>query len=106
MPPGRKSKLDVVVLKPFGPHHCARCSELVQAEKTSSRGASNSRTPMIERASLSRSRLFFTAMFHALGLCFAGLQLLQIIVEAIEAAFEETPVAFEPVVHLFQGARL
>jgi hypothetical protein len=50
-PPGRNSKRDVVVVNPFGPHHCARCFASVQTENTNSRGASNSRIPMIERGS-------------------------------------------------------
>src|SRR5271155_2180208 len=103
-PPGRKSKLWVVVVKPFGPHHCARCLGSVHAANTKSRGAANSRTPVIERGSLSRSRLFLAAMsapfmftlllivlgfeflsFRFLGFRLFGLQRLQINVEAVEA---------------------
>src|SRR6516162_5927505 len=53
--PGRKSKLKVVVVKPNGPHHCARCFGSVQAEKTGARGAANSRVPTIARGPCSRS---------------------------------------------------
>src|SRR5580658_5765537 len=94
MPPGRMSKLDVVVVKPSGPHHCARCFGSVHAEKTSSRGASNSRMPTIERGSLSRSRLFLAAMFLAFRLRSFGLELFQVGVEAIEALFEKPAIAF------------
>src|SRR6185437_4070401 len=97
IPPGRRSKLMVVVVKPFGPHHCARCSGSVQAANTRSRGASNSRKPMIERGSLSRSRLLLAAMPTLLltGLgpgCLAGflaLQRFQIAIEAIKTLVVE-----------------
>src|SRR5580700_7882284 len=94
-PPGRNSKRDVVVVKPFGPHHCARCFGSVHAANTSSRGASNSRMPMIARGSLCRSRLLFTAMFFTLGLRQLGfrrfgLQYFQIGVEPIKTLLEET----------------
>src|SRR5262245_29218767 len=61
-PPGRKSYACVVVVKPFGPHHCARCFGSVHTENTNARGASNTREPMIERGSRSRSILFFTVI--------------------------------------------
>src|SRR6516165_9203175 len=101
-PPGRKSKLCAVVVKPFGPHHCARCFGSVKATNTRSRGASNSRMPMIERGSLSISRLCFAAMSTLLGTNLGltnfragrlagllgrlpGLQRFQVAVEALEA---------------------
>src|ERR1700675_3889171 len=101
-PPGRNSKRDVLVVKPFGPHHCARCFASVHAANTSSRGASNSRMPMIERGSLCRSRLLFTAMFFTLGFRRFGLQHFQIGIEAIEAFLEEPAIIFEPVVDALQ----
>src|SRR6266571_4682361 len=114
-PPGRMSNALVVVVKPFGPHHCARCLGSVQAEKTSSRGASNSRVPMIERGSRSRSRLLVAGMFSIfplrssivalLGALF-GLQLLQVSVQPIEALVEKAAVVREPVVDVFERARL
>src|SRR5580700_4215736 len=109
-PPGRNSKRDVVVVKPFGPHHCERCLGSVQAANTSSRGASNSRMPMIARGSVSRSRLFFAAMFSVRFLAFrfrfAGLKFLQVSVEAIEALLKKAAIVLEPIVDFFQGARL
>src|ERR1700689_4331450 len=93
-PPGRKSKLIVVVVKPFGPHHCARCFGSVKAAKTRPRGASNSRTPMIERVSRSRSRLLFAGM--SLALRFFGLQRFQVIIETVEALVEKPAVGIEP----------
>src|SRR6185437_9256262 len=122
IPPGRRSKLMVVVVKPFGPHHCARCSGSVQAAKTRSRGASNSRMPMIERGSLSRSRLLLAAMSTLLltalagrrlaGLLvsflvrFFGLKRLQIAVEAIETLVVKAAIMIEPVVDVLERAGL
>src|ERR1700733_4479388 len=114
MPPGRSSKLMVVVVKPFGPHHCARCLGSVQASKTRSRGASNSRMPMIARGSLSRSRLLFAPMLLLLLAMFArgcfagflGLQRFQIAIEAIEALVVEAAIMVEPVVDRLECARL
>src|SRR5215472_12892438 len=68
-PPGRKSKLEVVVVKPNGPHHCARCFGSIQAEKTSARGESKSRVPMIDRGSSSRSTRLVAAIFSILRVC-------------------------------------
>src|SRR3984957_20195762 len=106
MPPGRNSKRDVVVVKPFGPHHCARCFGSVHAANTSSRGASNSRMPMIARGSLCKSRLFVAAMFLALRFRRLGLQDFQIGIEAIQTLLEETPIVFEPIVDALQLLRL
>src|SRR5271163_3337681 len=115
-PPGRMSKLNVVVVKPFGPHHCARCLGSVKAAKTRSRGASNSRMPMIERGSLSRSRLLFAAMSILLltnlvsrrlaGLPgrLLGLQRFQVAIEALETLVVETAIAIEPVVDMLERA--
>src|ERR1700734_552636 len=103
-PPGRMSKLNIVVLKPFGPHHCARCFGSLKAEKTQSRGASNSRTPMIERGSRSMSMLSTAAIFSVLGrFC---LQRFQVVVEPIEAGIEKTAVGIEPRVDVLQRPRL
>src|SRR5262249_55467262 len=118
-PPGRKSNLEVVVVKPNGPHHCARCFGLVQAEKTSARGASNSRVPMIDRGSRSRSTRLVAAIFSVLRAWLVmatllntllvrifRLQLLQIGIQPIETLVEKTPVMIEPVVDVLEHARL
>src|SRR5580692_7808653 len=104
-PPGRNSKRDVVVVKPFGPHHCARCFASVHSENTNSRGASNSRMPTIERGSWSRSRLLFTAMSFTLGFRRFGLQHFQIGAEAIETLLEEPAIIFEPIVDVLERLR-
>src|SRR5262245_36302567 len=98
-PPGRKSCACVVVVKPSGPHHCARCFGSVHTENTNARGALSTLVPIIERGSCSRSMLFFTAkIFLPLVLFLLRLQHLQIAVEAIKALFPEPPVFLEPFV--------
>src|SRR5487761_2594010 len=100
-PPGLNSKAEVVVVKPSGPHHCARCCGSLKAENTSSRGASNTRVPTMERGSRSRSMLFVTLTLLSLGL-----QHLQVIVEAIEPLFPEPAIFGEPVVDRLECRRL
>src|SRR5580704_17856498 len=98
-PPGRKSKLEVVVVKPIGPHHCARCLRSVHAENTRSRGASNARMPTKDRASRSRSILLAAViagvLLRLLGklqrLGRFGLKRFQIVVEAIETLVKKAP---------------
>src|ERR1700722_2290909 len=46
-PPGRTSISQRGLVKPRGPHHCARCFGSVHAWKTSARGASKTRLMMI-----------------------------------------------------------
>src|ERR1700683_1635297 len=104
-PPGRMSKLSVVVVKPLGPHHCARCLGSVNAAYTRSRGASNSRVPIMTRGSLLRSILLFAAMLRTPGfeafafgflcLSFLGLKLLQIIVEAVETLVVDAAIELD-----------
>src|SRR2546423_14274473 len=96
-PPGRKSKALVVVEKPLGPHHCARCLGSVHTDHTNSGGASSTRVTMIDRASRSRSRLLL-----ALTLLLLGLQLLEVIVQAVEAFLPEAAIALQPVVDVPQ----
>src|SRR5512136_2053761 len=100
-PPGPNSNENVVVVKPFGPHHCARCFGSVHAEKTRSRDASNTRVPMIERGSVSRSMLFFAATFLLLRL-----QNTQVIVEPIQTFFPEPAILLEPVVRFLECGSL
>src|SRR5438874_330924 len=100
-PPGRKSYALVVVEKPSGPHHCARCSGSIHAVHTSSRGASSTRVAMIDRGSCSRSRLFL-----ALTLLLLGLHYLQIILQAVEAFLPQPAIALEPGADVLEGVRL
>src|SRR5690349_24923397 len=106
-PPTRKSKLWVVVVKPFGPHHCANRFASVKHKKTKSRGASNTRVPSIAFGSLSRSRLLLADIAFLLArLLFFGLQLAQVVVETVEPLFPEAAVALEPFVHALERLRL
>src|SRR6185436_6545670 len=102
-PPGRMSKALVVVVKPFGPHHCDRCLGSVHASNTSARGASSSRTAMIAFGSRSRSMLFLAATLRLLSLL--GLQFLEVDLQPIEALFPEAAIAFQPVVNAAQCVR-
>src|SRR4051812_46880431 len=54
-PPSRNSNERVVIENPSGPHHSARCSGIVHALKTSARGASKVRVPLMTLGSLLRS---------------------------------------------------
>src|SRR5262245_61567 len=103
VPPGRTSISWMVVVKPFGPHHCATCSGFVQASNTSVRGASKRRVsttsrPAVERAS---SLLAFTGTI----LLLLG-ELTQVRVEAVEALLPEAPVEGRPVGDVLEGRRL
>src|SRR5215470_4489647 len=99
-PPGRKSKACVVVVKPFGPHHCARCFGSVHAENTSARGASNTRLPTIERGSCSRSMLLFTATWFLPFVL--RLNCPQIVAEPIEPLFPKSAILLKPIIGLFE----
>src|ERR1700742_2266964 len=107
-PPARKSNACVVVVKPFGPHHCARCFGSLHAANTSVRGALSTRVPLIARGSLSRSRLFLSAPFRLPGPRRLragrrlGLQDTQIVVETVETLLPKTAIILEPVVSLLQ----
>src|ERR1044071_1013769 len=108
-PPGRKSKECVVVEKPSGPHHCARCLGSVKAANTSSRGASNTRRPMIARGSVSKSMLFFAATLRLLGFCLGhavGLQRLEVVVEPVEPLLPQPAVFLQPIVGLLERVDL
>src|SRR5262245_13675224 len=106
-PPGRKSKACVVVVKPFGPHHCAKCAGSVHTENTNSRGASSTRVPMIERGSCSRSMLCLPAMRLLPFLLFLfGLQQFQIAVEAIEALFPKSAILLQPFIGFLESPHI
>src|SRR5215469_11779412 len=101
-PPGRMSKLDVVVENPLGPHHCARCFGSVQASNTSVRGASMMRVVTMDRAAsaISLSAPTFLLLF------FFGLQLPDIVLEAVEPLFPDFAIPLEPGIGLLERARL
>src|SRR6266576_2716852 len=61
------SILWVVVVKPFGPHHCPMCSGSVHTFHTSPRGASKTRVPRISRSPTSAAFLLSAGMLGLLG---------------------------------------
>src|SRR6478736_5395684 len=130
-PPARKSKLCVVIEKPFWPHQCARCFGSVQASNTRLRGASNRRLPEITFGSCVRSRRNVSAtelllrLHHSgrdrlkcvdavlsawglrplrsrAGLLLLGLQRLEVGIKPVEALLPEAAVLLEPPVDLLQ----
>src|SRR5271169_4267509 len=97
-PPARNSNWLVVVVKPSGPHHAARCAGSLKAENASARGASIMRVPTIDRGSRSRSMLFL-----ALTLSPSGLQRFEIITEAVKPFLPEPAIFGKPVVDWLKG---
>src|SRR5438874_2616220 len=93
-PPGRTSISWIVLRKPRGPHHCAMCFGSVHIVQTRSRGASNTRVPMISRSSF--------ASFATMSCFLLFLQLLQVFIESIETLFPEAAVVLHPIGHLTQ----
>src|SRR6266404_792308 len=89
-PPGRRSLLCVVSVKPRGPHHCAVCSGSVQASQTAWTGASYSR---MMRISLD---LFAAGMFFSFRVLLGG-DGFQVGVEAVETLFPELSILIHPV---------
>src|ERR1017187_3183298 len=92
VPPALTSISWIVLVKPFGPHHCARCAGSVHALHTSSRGAAKARVETISRSDESAAGSFLEAMFF-----FLFLKFLEIPVQAVESLLPEAPVALEPV---------
>src|SRR5262245_34312670 len=104
IPPGLTSIACVVVVKPTGPHHCARCFGSVQASKTSSRGASKVRVNNSWRSAVSLTTLalaVLTGIFLLLGL-----QLAQIFFEAVEALFPKPSIVLHPICNILERSRV
>src|SRR6201998_996165 len=102
-PPGRTSISEMVVEKPFGPHHGGAWSAFVHASNTSSRGASTRRASTIARSAVLGSTLvlaLLAGMFF-----FLALKCLQIIVQAVEAFLIEPAVVLHPIGDVLQRAR-
>src|SRR5690349_13633993 len=101
----------IVVVKPRGPNHLAKCSFSVQARKTRSRGASNTRASTISRSRAHvRSPLFASAMvvvlFHVLGfVVLSCLQIAQVLVQSLEAVLPRAPRVLGPCRDLLQRFR-
>src|SRR5438034_10002027 len=100
-PPGRTSISWIVLRKPRGPHHCAMCFGSVHIVQTRSRGASNTRVPMISRCSAATG---FAAFFATMSCFLLFLQLLQVFIESIETLFPEAAVVLHPIGDFLQRA--
>src|SRR5262245_14486928 len=98
--PPRRTSIDcVVVVKPSGPHQWPTCAGSVKASNTSSRGASIKRVTTISRSAAtpvaaSSSMVILLGQISekpdtltpsAAALALGGLQLAQVILEAIDA---------------------
>ena len=96
VPPGRRSLLCVVSVKPRGPHHCATCSGSVQASHTASTGASYIRMIRIS------FDLFLATIFLPFRSGFCGSFLFrrdsfQIRIQPIEALLPKRAILLHPV---------
>src|SRR5215813_6466723 len=97
-PPGRMSKAEVVVRKPSGPHHFARCFGSVHTDHTRSRGASITREPIIVFGSDLRSISLLTAtlllrLFPVRAILRTGPgQRAQILFEAVEPLLPQAAI--------------
>src|SRR5205809_3138535 len=100
-PPGRASIVQEGIVKPCGPHQRTRRSGSVHALKTSARGASKTRSMTSVRSAVVAVGLVLGAM----SLSFP-LQLAQVVIQAREALFPETPIVLEPVRGVLEGTRL
>src|SRR5271163_1615841 len=88
-PPTWASNSQTGLVKPFGPHHWARCRGSVQILKTSSRGASRIRTKVSSRA----GALFWAVMFFLFRF---RLQLGQVVVQPIKTFIPKLAVFPNP----------
>src|SRR5271170_7017855 len=100
-PPVRTFIVAIVVVKPFGPHHCTTCSGSVIAFHTSSRGELNTRAMTISRSAVSLAGTFFLAFTFLL----LRLKLVQIFPEPVEAFLPVLAVLLDPVRHFLQRLR-
>src|ERR1700677_169891 len=96
-PPARASSSQTGLVKPCGPHHCARWRGSVQSLKTSSRGASRMRVSVSSRGT---APLFFSVMF------FLFLQVGQVVVEPIKTLIPKAAVLLDPGRDILQRFRL
>src|SRR5262245_32660858 len=104
LPPRRGSHASTLLVKPCGPHHCARWAGSVQACQTSARGALTSRV-MCSGGRTAADSLLADSLLPADMLLLLGLQLLQVGIEALEARLPEGAVAFDPVGGALQRTR-
>src|SRR3954470_24067388 len=119
----------MVVVNPFGPHHCTTCCGSVHAAQTSSRGASNRREITISRSLALFSFWLADMVLLLLSLNFlwlnfflllrflpplnpvlvpgvGTLDVAQVLVEPVEALRPEALVVRHPLGHFFETCRL
>src|SRR5262249_27634993 len=97
-PPGRTSIAQAGMVKPFGPHHCTRRPGPVQVLKTRRRGASKTRV-----MTSSRSVDFGAALSLVTMLPPFSFDVLQIVVQPIEALVPEAAIVLQPVARFLEG---
>src|SRR5215510_12628582 len=110
-PPGLRSNARIVVENPLGPHHSTKCFGSVHASKTSSRGASKTRSKTSSRSDgVENVELELLLGSMPLLPC---LQPLQVHLEAVEALVPKPAVAHQPFIDVLErggtdpaGARL
>src|SRR4051812_6281191 len=96
-PPARNSNFDVVIVKPSGPHQWPRWVCEVHAFHTSSRGASNRRETMIDRASSVATALFLSVFAGMFCLLLFLLQFAQVGIQPVEALLPVLLVVADPI---------
>src|SRR4051812_14773942 len=96
-PPGRASSSQTGVEKWCGPHHWAICFGSIHALKTMERGASKTQVILTSRCGRGVEASFFAGMLFLLGL-----DLLEVVVEAIKTVFPEPAVVLDPVGDIFK----
>src|SRR5579863_76261 len=101
-PPTRTSISQTGFVKPWGPHHRARCSGAVHASNTHSGGASKSRVMTISRSFDPAAPLVLLLPDMAFPLLF---HLPQIIVQTVQASFPEASIVPHPVRDILQRTR-
>src|SRR3977135_949377 len=99
-PPGRNSKVRVVVVNPFGPQPRPRCAGSVNASNTSRRGPWMVREMMNSRSAA--TGLLFANVIAVL----LALKLLHVLVEPVEASAPELFEPADPLVDRLQAARV
>src|SRR5260370_32392257 len=113
-PPGRTSISHTGLVKPCGPHQCAKWAGSVHILNTSSRGASMTRLRMSSRSAAAVAacaiwivpRVVASAGSLVGSRFFRGLDFLQVVVQPVEALFPEPAVMLHPIRGILQPRRL
>src|SRR5688500_8453060 len=100
-PPGRTSSSTTGVVKFLGPHHCPAALGSANAFHTSSRGASNTR--VITSSRLPAPDALSTALSFAAMQFLLGLNLTEVLVQAIEAQLPHAAITLHPIGDVLEG---